>query len=402
MDTQLCHRANKPRLTSVALAVVVLFITGGCGKSPEEAKAEKAAIQAQTTSRLLVKSNHANATFEATRAAVAGEPAPAPVTGALGQTLANLPPGKYVLVTRSEGWPEIRQDLVLDAGRTTEAAADFKSGSLRLDSIPTGATVKVDGAVLGRTPLVAPQLPPGEREVSLSYPGWPPLAAKITINENRETAETVRLPHGKLTVASFPAGATIQFGTRILGQTPLTIERFQAGTKKLTLLAKDFPPLEITVTVEDHGETSVSPALSEGFPLLEVPAFLRAVWVETEVGDKGKTVLSGFRSQSGYVRNLDRKKLFEIWLGKKYRFAGVVKGYNPATGEFELTEEKSELSKYRLLAKLSNGALANRAFVAQLVKGATVAVYGRLAEVEEPEWPAKGIRIEFASVEPQR
>ncbi len=406
MDPKPCHQVRKPRFTALVPAVAALLILGasGCGKSPEEIKAAKAAHEAETTSRLLVKSNHANATIETTRVPAAGEPAPAPINGVVGQSLGPLPPGKYVLITRTEGWPEIRQDVTLVAGQTNEIAVNFKSGSLRLDSVPSGATVKIDGAVLGRTPLVVPQLPLGERKVVLDYPGWPALPVKLTINENVETAETVRLPHGKLSVASFPAGATVLFGGRALGQTPLTIDRFQAGTKKLTLQSKDFPPLEITITLEDQGEVAVSPALSEGYPLLEAPAFLREVWVATAAGDHGKTVLSGFRSQSGYVRNLDRKKLFESWLGKKFRFTGIVKAYNPASGDLEIAEEKNELTKYRLTAKLSPAALANREFIAQLnTKGAIVALYGRLSEVEEPEWPARGgIRIEFVAVEPQR
>src|SRR3954464_10376658 len=100
MDIPQCHRVSLPRLASVVLAIAASFSFAGCGKSPEDVKAEKAAVQAQTTSRLLVKSNHANATFEATRLPAAGEPAPAPVTGALGQTLSNVPPGKYALVTK--------------------------------------------------------------------------------------------------------------------------------------------------------------------------------------------------------------------------------------------------------------------------------------------------------------
>lgn len=227
-------------------------------------------LEAETTGRLAVKSNRANTTVEATRIPAAGEAASAIVKGAdegaAEQTLSALPPGKYAVTARSAGWPDMREEVTVDAGRTTEVAFNFKSGSLRLDSVPGGATVKLGGAVLGKTPLVIPQLPPGESQLSLEYPAWPATSFKTTITENVEATETVRLPHGKLTVESTPPGATVLQGKRALGPTPLTLERVPVGTMKLTLQAKDFPPLEVSVKVEDRRRGDGQPGVGLRFP----------------------------------------------------------------------------------------------------------------------------------------
>ncbi len=399
----------------LAAALVIVLLLGKCAftsltsKSPEEVKAARVALEARTTGRLLVKSNRANTTIEATRIPSDREAASASVNGteegATEQTLSGLPPGKYALKARSAGWPEIRQEVNLDAGRTTEVAVNFKSGSLRLDSVPGGATVRWGEAVLGQTPLVIPQLPPGECQLFLEYPSWPVVSFKTTITENVESTGTVRLPHGKLTVETTPPGATVLLGKQALGRTPLTLERFPAGIRKLTLQAKDFPPLEVSVTIEDRGEAKVHPALGSGFPVLDPAALLRSVWIADNpdrIAPPIEGVTGPFQSRNGIVRNLNRKRLFETWLQKRYCFTAIVKSYDRATGQVEFAEQQSEYSKYRVLAILSPGARNDQDLTAQLIKGATFDLYGRLSAVEEPRWPSKVITFEISSAEPLR
>ena len=399
-------RAGRRRFVPFLLAALFVLGTGGCGKSPEEAKAAKAAIVAQTTGRLTVKSNRADTTIEATRIPV-GEAASASAKGAAdgaaSQELAGLPAGKYILTARSEGWPEIRQEVDVVAGGTSAVTVNFKSGSLRLDSDPTGATVRLGSAVLGQTPFIIPQLPPGESQLSLEYPSWPVVTFKTTITADVESAATVRLPHGKLTVTTTPPGATVLLAGRTIGQTPLTVERVPAGARKLSLQAKDFPTLDVAVTVEDRGDVKVNVPLGSGFPELDPPALLRAIWVPDNpdsIAPALEGVTGNFQSRNGIVKNLNRKRLHEVWLRKKYRFAAIVKSYDPGKGQVEFAEQRSELSRYRVLAGLSPEARSNKDLTAQLTKGATFELYGRLTAVEEPHWPSKVITFEISAVDP--
>lgn len=389
------------------VAVLFLLLVVKCAsKSPETVKAEKAAIEAQTTGRLVVKANRPNTTIEATLIPAVGMAAPAPrqgpAEGAAEQTMATLPPGNYVLTARSEGWPDIRQEVTLDAGRTTDVAIQFKTGSLRLDSDPNGATVKFGSSVLGQTPLTIAQLPPGECQLSLQYPSWPAVAFQTTITENVESTATVHLPHGKLTVESTPPGATIRMGGRAIGQTPLTLDHVPTGPNKLLLLARNFPTLEVSVTVEDRRDAKVQVQLGSGFPLLDAAALLRAVWVPDNPDKLSAQfdTAGPYQPQNGIVKNLHRKRLYEFWLRKNYRYSEVVKSYDPDTGEVEFAEQKSELSRYRVLAKLSPAARNDKSLATQLAKGATFALYGSLSAVEEPKWPSKVITFEISAAEP--
>jgi hypothetical protein len=267
--------------------------------------------------------------------------------------------------------------------------------------------VKMGTTMLGKTPLTVPQLPPGELQLTFEYPLWPVLPFKTTIAEDVEAAETVRLPHGKLVVESTPTGATVLFGKRSIGQTPLTIERYQAGNTKLTLQAKDFPPMEVAIAMEDRGEVKVSPVLAMALPELDPVTLLSAVWVPTATDDPNRIApplqsLTDYPSRNGVVKNLHRKKLAETWLDKRYRFLASVKSYNRESGVVEFNEEKGTLARYRVLAKLTPAARNDKDLPAQLGKGAVFTLVGYLTAVEEPAWPARVITIEFSEAEPLR
>jgi DnaJ domain/PEGA domain len=390
----------------VIAALILIVLLGKCALSSRgsSSKAPKPP-DPKTTGSLVVKSNLAKATIEAKRLPSAGGATTASVEGAVDQPLSGLPPGKYSITAHAEGWPDVRGEANIDAEHTTEVALNFKGGSLRLNSDPEGATVRLGTAALGRTPLVIPQLPPGECQLSLEYTFWPVVPFKTTITENVESTGTVRLPHGKLTVETTPPGTMILLAGRPLGQTPLILELFPAGTKKLKLQAKNFPEMEIFVKMEDGGDVKVHPALGSVFPVVDPAVLLRSIWIPDnpdQIAPLNEGVTGPFQSRNGVVKNLNRKLLFENWMRKRYCFTGTVKAYDPATGQVEFVEQACELSRYRVLAILSNSARSDPDLTAQLVKGASFALYGRLSAVEEPRWLAKVITFELSAVEPLR
>jgi hypothetical protein len=106
--------------------------------------------------------------------------------------------------------------------------------------------------------------------------------------------------------------------------------------------------------------------------------------------------------RNGVIKNLNRKRLYETWLRKTYRWTGTVKSYDPKSNQVEFVEQQSALSKYRVLAQFSVEAGSDEDLPAQLAKGATFSLYGRLSAVEEPRWTSKVITLEFSSAEPLR
>lgn len=398
------HRVSARRRRTPLVLLALALLVAGCSKSPEEVRAAKAAEIAQTTGSLLVKSNLPNATVEATRLPSAGDATSAVSQGTVDKAVSRLLPGQYAVVVRADGWPENRGEAAVEIGKTAELTLNFASGSLRLDSDPTGATVKLGATALGKTPLVIPQLPVGECTLSLEYPAWPAVAFKTVIAEEQESSATVRLPHGKLTVDSVPTGATVLIGGKSFGQTPLVWQRMPAGTRKLTLQARDFPPLEVSVTVEDGGDIAIAPELGAAFPLLDAAGILKDVW---QVEDPNRLTASfeitgRFAPKNGIVKNLKRQRLHERWLNKRYRCSAVVKAYDPKTGEIEFVEEGAEQSRFRIVVTPTPTALAALNLNEKTAKGMTLTFHGLLSGVEEPRWPSRVITFELTSAEPLR
>lgn len=382
------------RIVSLAFAGFAL-IAGGCGKSPEEVKAAQTAELARTTGTLLVKSNLGQAAIVAKPA---GGTSAAAYEGPANQPLANLPAGRYTITATREGWPEQRGETTVTAAQTVEVALNFASGSLRLDTIPAGASAKLGATVLGKTPLVVPQLPVGECRLTLEYPSWPAVTHKVVIAEGQETAASARLPHGKVSLDTHPSGATVRQGNATLGTTPLTFDPVPAGPRKYSLQLKGFPSIEVTLTVVDGQETKYRPALGAFFPALDPAELLRAVWIP----DDPSKITTGFNATTGIyrpnndiVKNIHRERLYNGWLRKSYRYPAVVKSYDAASGRLEFAEQKSELARYRVLAHLPPGTQPPM----PIQKDVTLAVYGRLAAVEEPAWPGRVITLELTDAE---
>ncbi len=389
----------------IAAALIVLFMAKCAVSSASDkisavtqARAEEKRVR--TTGVLRVKSNRPEATVEATRLASTGAPSTNRVDGTLGQALPNLPPGKYAVKLRAEGWPDASGEVDVPPGQQTEATINFPSGSLRLDTVPSGAIVKQGKALLGKTPLVIPQLPPGENSLSLEYPSWPAVAHTVTITEGQEATTTVRLPHGRLVVDSFPAGATVVWQDKAYNKTPLFFDPIAAGAHKLTLQARDFPPMEVSVTVTDGAETKIRPVLGTAFPLLDPAELLRAVWLPDD-SSVPRATTGIYRPKNDVVKNLQRERLYNGWLRKIYRFAGPVKSYDAATGRVEFAEQKSELARYRVVAQVSPGTPSPLPDQKDTKDKTPVvrALYGRLTAVEEPAWPSRVITLELTDAD---
>ncbi len=394
-------------LAAVVVLILLLCVTM-CSSKPTRRSSTPSAPDPKTTGSLVIKTNRPDTSVEATRVPDAQSPA-ADTFRASGAepTFPGLPAGKYTVVAKSAGWPDLKQETTVVVGQAGALAVHFQSGSLKLDSVPSGATVRWGENELGKTPLTIPALPVGEIPLTLVLATWPNLPFKATIAEGTEASQTVHFPFGRLVVETTPAGATVQLEARVVGKTPLTLDQVPAGVIKVTLRADDYTPVAFNVTVEDHGEAKLTQTLVSSIPVLDPPALLAAVWVETAAEDPNRLApgfrdTTGYQSRNGIVKNLNRKKLVENWLAKRFRFTGTVKSYDRDSGKIDFIDATNDLAKYHVTANLSISSRQNKEVVAQLTKGATFSLLGKLDAVEEPRWPAKTISIEIISADPQK
>ena len=108
-----------------------------------------------------------------------------------------------------------------------------------------------------------------------------------------------------------------------------------------------------------------------------------------------------YQPQNGIVKNLNRKRLHQTWLNKRYHYSAIVKSYDAASGKIEFVEQENAFSKYRVTAVLTPDARKDPALAVPVAKGATLTLnlYGLLTAVEEPRWPSKVIRFDLTGAD---
>lgn len=156
------------------------------------------------------------------------------------------------------------------------AGAASAVGSLLVRSTPSGASVSVDGAAKGVTPLALRDLPSGTRTITLTHPGYVAETRKVQISDARPsrslevrlsaeppartaapaprpaTPATLGKPSattGSLIVESRPTGANVSINGRDSGKTPLVVSDLSPGGYQVVLSMPGYRNFATTVRV---------------------------------------------------------------------------------------------------------------------------------------------------------
>ncbi len=134
------------------------------------------------------------------------------------------------------------------------AAVAPAAGTLRVETVPPGASVRVNGRdIAGVTPLAVPDLAAGPTELEVRLKGHAPARQQVSLEAGREHAVTLSLSAQatEIPVVSVPSGATVLLDGRAAGTTPLTV-RFQSGATVVVRVEKNgFVPLQRTINVDE-------------------------------------------------------------------------------------------------------------------------------------------------------
>jgi len=143
----------------------------------------------------------------------------------------DLDPGKHYIVVHKDGFTDFKREVVLLENQTITMVADLSAtGSLRILSTPEGADVKIDGELIGKTPVQRDAVSSGDHIVEFKMKGFFDHKETMKIEGGREKVFSVdlkALPSGptpeqmqkrKMGMSSFGAktnpvgGVTSDFG----------------------------------------------------------------------------------------------------------------------------------------------------------------------------------------------
>jgi hypothetical protein len=145
-------------------------------------------------------------------------------------------------------------------------AAAPKVGTLSVRSDPDGATVDVDGKVVGTSPWAGPT-PPGAHTLTVTHEGYEPLKLNFTMAPGvdmtlpapmRKSAPT---GPGKLAVDTRPMGARLLVDDQGQGRAPNTLT-LPPGHHKITAIYEGFAPATQAVEIAAGKSESVTLTLA--------------------------------------------------------------------------------------------------------------------------------------------
>jgi hypothetical protein len=195
-------------------------------------------------------------------------------------TLTDTPSGYHILHITLPGYEDYTSGVTVEPSKTVLVQANLQksgndnatttgpaitatpalprqNGSIAVTSVPNGASVTLDGQYEGTTPVIIPDVLPGNHAISLMYPGYTSLNQSISIGSSQTTAVNANLVvsmepavgSGSLTVITDPAGAQVLVDGDVKGVSPATIPGLSAGSHTLLMRMEDYYDLSTTVNV---------------------------------------------------------------------------------------------------------------------------------------------------------
>jgi serine/threonine protein kinase len=116
-------------------------------------------------------------------------------SGTAPESVADMPPGRYTIFLHSEGWPDNRTEVSLNAGENLPISYTFPHGTATITSTPDGAEIFLGERSLGHTPL-AVDLPPGKQSLTGRHPNFPNRTQIVAMETDKSVNVTFQF-HGR-------------------------------------------------------------------------------------------------------------------------------------------------------------------------------------------------------------
>ena len=194
------------------------------------------------------------------------EPAGATVTrdgmneGVTPLLLPEMEPGRHVFAFELTGHRPQQVEATLKAPAPVRILARLvpSSASLRVTSSPEGATVSINGAPRGTTPLELDGIPEGEPTLEVTLAGHTPFRTQVRLTAGESIAVNAPLDPlpARLRVESIPAGARVYLDQEFKGETPLSLEGLAPGEHRLRAELAGHDPAARTISIAPGGEST--------------------------------------------------------------------------------------------------------------------------------------------------
>jgi hypothetical protein len=151
----------------------------------------------------------------------------------------------------------------IDALRIQLGVREPTTGLIRVTTTPFGATIALDGAEVGVTPMDV-EAPPGEHRIDVTLDGYLANGVDVMVSLGQTSvvalameAAPVVAQNGRLVCVSEPSGARVLLDGTEVGVAPLTLSTVAAGEHLVRFEMSDGRTMEEVVTMVQDGTARV-------------------------------------------------------------------------------------------------------------------------------------------------
>ncbi|MCK5850643.1 MAG: PEGA domain-containing protein [Kiritimatiellae bacterium] len=222
--------------------------------------------------------------------------------------IANIKPGKHLITATLAGYHEIRKTVMLRKEQMLPVSLKMEplTGLIIVHSNPTGATIQINGADRGKTPLLLADLPIGEHRMGISITGYRSKEKDIRIISRTPRKIDIDLTSDSATLilSSTPSGANVVINGILKGQTPCTIKRIQEGNSTIEMTMEGCESYKQTLKLV-AGETQTLQAILNTIPaelkIVSIPTGAR-IYVNNEFRGETPVIINDLKEGSYRVR----------------------------------------------------------------------------------------------------
>ena len=172
---------------------------------------------------------------------------------AKGKWVGILTAGDYIIECKKESHNPTVQEIKVEANADKEIKLESptpRTGLLSITSTPQGATIKIDGKDMGKTPNLFHDVLIGKRKIEITKQNYNPVEIEVEIKEGETTEKNVDLDNViNVNITSKPrSGAKIYIDGKYIGVTPFKVD-VTSGKHLLELKMNKYKDYKETVTL---------------------------------------------------------------------------------------------------------------------------------------------------------
>lgn len=197
-------------------------------------------------------------------------------------TVQNFNTGSYTITLKLAGYSDVTDTVTVTADRTTTFSPVLKplaaSGTISVNSVPSGASVYLDGVSKGQTPTTITGVGAGPHTILLVTSGYNEYSEQVTVNAGQTLPLTITLTQsgpipnpnppttGSISVSSDPIGAKVTLDGESSGTTPVTLSGVTAGSHTVKITLSGYSDYSAAISVVGGEDTPLKATLIKSLP----------------------------------------------------------------------------------------------------------------------------------------